>query len=69
MSDKCPHCTQGYVQDAGFEPCHHCNYDNIEGASIPTKEERAANHLALQKLHRGNRFRLMLGMPMLPEKL
>lgn len=30
-------------------------------------EERAANWKALQKMHVGNRFRLMFGMPLLPE--
>lgn len=35
-------------------------------ASIPTPEERAADHRKLMKLHRGNRFRLMFGLPLLP---
>ena len=34
---------------------------------VPTLEERAANHRALSKLHVGNRFRLMFGMPLLPQ--
>jgi hypothetical protein len=34
---------------------------------VPTAEERAANHRALSQLHVGNRFRLMFGMPMLPQ--
>ena len=34
---------------------------------IPTPEQRAANHRALSKLHAGNRFRLMFGMPLLPQ--
>lgn len=34
---------------------------------IPTDAERIANHQALAKLHRGNRFRLMFGLPLLPE--
>jgi hypothetical protein len=34
---------------------------------VPTPEERAANHRALSKLHVGNRFRLMFGMPLLPQ--
>jgi hypothetical protein len=39
--------------------------DNLEGDG-PTDEERAANWRELEKLHPGNRFRLMFGMPMLP---
>ena len=39
--------------------------DNLEGDG-PTNEERAENHRALMKMHRGNRFRLMFGLPMLP---
>lgn len=34
---------------------------------IPTKDERAANARELAKLHPGNRFRLMFGMPLLTE--
>lgn len=34
---------------------------------VPKPEERAANHRALSKLHVGNRFRLMAGMPLLPQ--
>jgi hypothetical protein len=22
---KCPHCTQGFVQDSGFTKCNHCD--------------------------------------------
>jgi hypothetical protein len=36
-------------------------------APVPTAEERAAHHRALRKMHVGNRFRLMFGMPLLPE--
>jgi len=35
---------------------------------IPTPEERAANSRALGKMHRGNRFRLMFGQPLLLEE-
>ena len=34
---------------------------------VPTDEERAENHRAISKLHIGNRFRLMMGMPLLPQ--
>jgi hypothetical protein len=34
---------------------------------VPTPEERAENNRALSKLHVGNRFRLMFGLPSLPE--
>lgn len=34
---------------------------------IPTEAERVANWQAIQKLSRGNRFRLMFGLPLLPE--
>lgn len=42
--NNCPHCTQGYVQDAGFAECNHCNKKetnmNIRplGKSIIAKE-------------------------------
>lgn len=25
LRKHCPHCTEGYVQDAGFVECNHCN--------------------------------------------
>lgn len=25
LKNHCSHCTQGYVQDAGFVECNHCN--------------------------------------------
>ena len=31
------------------------------------QKERAANHLRMEKLHPGNRFRMMFGQPLLPE--
>lgn len=34
---------------------------------IPTEAERIANHKAIMKMHRANRFRLMFGQPLLPE--
>lgn len=40
--------------------------DNLEG-DPPTAQERAENWRELQKLHPGNRFRLMLGLPMLTQ--
>lgn len=62
----CPHCVQGYIQETGFDPCPYCNADNLEGLG-PTDEERRENWRELDKLHPGNRFRLMFGMPLLPE--
>jgi len=43
------------------------NQDPNQLAHPPSEEERAANHRELSKMHRGNRFRLMLGLPLLPE--
>ena len=34
---------------------------------IPTDQERIQNYKAIQAMHPGNRFRLMFGMPLLPE--
>jgi len=61
--DNGKHSTQVVAQ----QPCSACT-DNLEGDG-PTNAERATSHRALMKLHRGNRFRLMFGKPMLPDEL
>ncbi|MEO5915578.1 MAG: hypothetical protein ABIS50_15195 [Luteolibacter sp.] len=37
-------------------------------AQPPTDAERRANWKAIHQMHPGNRFRLMFGLPLLPEK-
>ena len=46
---------------------NHESTDPHRLAIPPTDAERTANHRALSKMHVGNRFRLMFGMPLLPE--
>lgn len=36
-------------------------------ANPPPGHERPSNHQSLMKLHRGNRLRLMFGLPLLKE--
>ena len=42
------------------------NPENLEGSG-PTNEERRENAKAIDAMHPANRFRLMFGMPLLPE--
>lgn len=40
---------------------------SVSSSPIPSPAERAAHHLALMRLSRPNRFRLMFGQPFLPD--
>lgn len=37
---KCEHCTEGYVQDAGFVECNHCNSPHNAGSDAPGANEK-----------------------------
>lgn len=69
MKTKITNTTSTTEQDAPQQSQEDLILLNCEQLALPlTEQERSESWKYLSKLHRANRFRLMFGQPLLPEK-